>query len=344
MTDVQGAGDPGPLNPGPILELGMGFWGAKTLLSAVELRLFGLLAEGPLTLEELTERLDLHPRGRRDFFDALVALGMLQREDGRYANTPTTDAFLDPAKPGYVGGILEMANVRLYPFWGSLTQALHTGEPQNEMAQGEDPFAAIYSDEDRVRLFAQAMTGSALGAAMAIAERFPFDRYKTFFDVGCAEGALPVQVALRHSHIEGAGFDLPPVRGAFEEYVAGFGLADRLRFEAGDFWGDPLPKADVLSMGRILHDWDRDQKAELLAKAYAALPEGGALIVHDWLIDDDRSQNAFGLLMSLNMLIETPGGFDYTGTECREWMQAAGFSDTSVEHLAGPDWMVVGIK
>ena len=145
MTDVQGAGGPAPPNPGPILELGLAFWGAKTLLSAVELGLFGRLAEGPLTLEELSERLDLHSRSARDFLDALVALGMLQREDGRYANTPTTDAFLDPAKPGYVGGILEMANVRLYPFWGSLTQALRTGEPQNEMAQGQDPFAAIYA-------------------------------------------------------------------------------------------------------------------------------------------------------------------------------------------------------
>jgi O-methyltransferase domain len=163
-------------------------------------------------------------------------------------------------------------------------------------------------------------------------------------DIGCAEGCVPVQVALAHPHMSGGGFDLAPVEPLFDEYVATAGLSERLRFFTGDFFADPLPNADVLVMGRILHDWDLDEKRLLLEKAYAALPEGGALIVYESIIDDDRRENAFGLLMSLNMLIETPGGFDYTGADCQAWMKDAGFSDTYVRHLVGPTSMVVGIK
>ena len=123
-----------------------------------------------------------------------------------------------------------------------------------------------------------------------------------------------------------------------------FGLGQRVRFFPGDFFTDPLPTADVLAMGHILHDWDLEEKKLLLAKAYAALPAGGALIIFESLIDDDRSQNAFGLLMSLNMLIELKGGFDYTGADCSAWMNEAGFRDVRVEHLIGPDSMAIGFK
>ena len=188
------------------------------------------------------------------------------------------------------------------------------------------------------------MTGLSMGAARAIAAKFPWDRYRTFVDVGCAQGGLAVQLALAHAHLAGGGYDLPAVGPVFDEYVASFGLARRLTFHAGSFLTDPLPRADVLVMGHILHDWDLAQKRMLLAKAHAALPDGGALIVFDAVIDDDRKSNAFGLLMSLNMLIETPGGFDYTGADCQGWMREAGFRETRVEHLVGPDSMVVGIK
>ena len=335
-----------PPTPDGIMQLGLGFWGSKTLLSAVELGLFTELAkEQPLDDETLSERLMLHPRSARDFLDALVALGMLKRDGDRYANTAETDLFLDRAKPSYVGGILEMANARLYPFWGSLTEALRTGQLQNEAkGGGENFFAAIYADPARLKGFLEAMSGISLGPAMAIANKFPWERYETFVDVGAAQGGLPVQVALAHEHLSGGGFDLPPVGPVFEEYVDSHNLGDRLRFYAGDFFEDPLPAADVLVMGHVLHDWDLEVKRILLAKAYETLPEGGALIVYDAVIDDDRSENTFGLLMSLNMLIETPGGFDYTGADCTSWMREAGFRETRVEHLVGPDSMVVGIK
>ena len=330
--------------PDAILQLGLAFWGSKALLSAVELGLFTTLADGPLTGETLTAKLGLQPRGTTDWLDALVSLGMLRRTGGHYANSPATDLFLDRAKPTYLGGMLEMAGARLYPFWDSLTEGLRTGRPQNEAKTGGDFFAALYQDQGRLRQFLHAMTGLSMGAAAAIAEKFPWDRYHTVIDIGAAEGCVPAQLALRYPHLTGGGFDLPAAGAAFDDYVAACGLAGRLQFYPGDFFTDPLPSADVLVLGHILHDWSLEEKLTLLRKAYAALPDGGALIVYDSIIDDDRRANAFGLLMSVNMLIETQAGFDYTFADCRSWMADTGFRDSYTEPLTGPDSMVVGIK
>jgi hypothetical protein len=333
------------VTPDAIMQLGLGFWGSKALLSAVELGVFSELADGAaLDGEALRDRLGLHHRSATDFFDALVALGMLEREEGRYSNTAATELFLDAAKPSYVGGMLEMANARLYGFWGSLTEGLRTGAPQNEAKGGENFFEALYADPARLAQFAHAMSAVSGGAAQAIAAKFPWRDHDSVIDIGCAEGAVPVQIALAHEHISGGGFDLPPIEPIFDAYVARAGLGERLSFTGGDFFADPLPDADVLVMGHILHDWDIDEKRLLLQKAHDALPDGGALIVYEAIIDDERRRNAFGLLMSLNMLIETPGGFDYTGADCRAWMEETGFRESYVEHLVGPDSMVVGIK
>lgn len=331
--------------PEGILQLGLGFWGSKTLLTATELGLFTeLAANGPQDEESLANTMGLHRRSSRDFLDALVALGMLNREGGKYSNTRDSEVFLDRNKPSYVGGILEMANARLYPFWGDLTEGLKTGEPQNEAKTGGDLFEAIYGNPDTLKLFLGSMTSLSMGANMAIAANFPWDRYKTFADVGTAQGGLAVQIAQAHQHLAGSGFDLPVAKETFESYVSNMGLSDRLTFAPGSFFDDPMPQADVITLGHILHDWDLDTKRMLLQKAYQSINPGGALIVYETIIDDDRSKNAFGLLMSLNMLIETRGGFDYTGADCQGWMADVGFKDTYVEHLAGPDSMIVGFK
>jgi hypothetical protein len=332
------------VTPERIFELGFAYWGSKTLLSAVELGVFSALAPEPLDAETLRERLGLHPRSARDFFDALVALGLLEREGVRYRNMPDTDLFLDRAKPSYCGGFLEMSSTRLYGFWGALTEALRTGQPQNDGKTGGDFFAALYQDPVRLRDFAHAMTGISMASAIAIARQFPWAQYRTFADVGAAEGCLAVQVALAHPHLTGIGYDLAPLGPIFGDFVAACGLLDRLRFQAGDFFRDPLPAVDVLVMGHVLHDWGLEEKQTLLAKAYAALPPGGALLVYESMIDDERRANAFGLLMSLNMLIETPAGFDYTPSQCAAWMRAAGFRETRSEPLVGPESLVVGIK
>lgn len=332
-------------SPDQILQVGLGFWASKTLLSAIELDVFSVLAKGPQDGATLTKRLGLHSRGARDFLDALVALGFLERAEGVYRNTPSTDLFLDRQKPSYIGGILEMANKRLYPFWGHLTDALRSGEAQNEAKHGgEDFFGELYADPKRLDGFLRAMSGISRGANLAIAKQFPWSKYQRFADLGTAQGDLAVQIAKANPHLKGIGFDLPAVKDTFMWYTQEVGVSDRVEFMPGNFFEQDLPKVDVLLMGHILHDWSLDEKRALVAKAYAALPVGGALVVYDSIIDDDRRQNVFGLLMSLNMLIETKAGFDYTGADCCQWMKEAGFRETRVEHLIGPDSMVIGIK
>jgi SAM-dependent methyltransferase len=346
-TEVASRDAEEPASPGAILQLGMAFWGSKALLTAVELGLFTELARhGPMPASELVARLGLHGRGASDFLDALVALGMLRRDaEGRYTNTPETALYLDRASPDYIGGLLEMANSRLYPFWGRLTGALRSGRPQNEARDGgPDPFAAIYADPATLEVFLRAMSGVSLPNARAIAAAFPWQNVRSFADIGCAQGAFIVEVARIHPHLEGCGFDLPPVQPVFERYVAEAGLSSRIHFAPGDFLSGPLPEAEVLIMGHILHDWGMEEKRMLMRKAYQALPPGGALLVYDAMIDDARRENAFGLLMSLNMLIETPDGFDYTVAECISWAREAGFGEVSARHLQGPHSMVVARK
>jgi len=327
-----------------IMRLGFAYWGSKAFLSAVELGLFTELGKGPLDAETLRQRLGLHKRSALDFFDTLVALGVLEKDAGGYRNTADTAMFLDRNKPSYIGGLLEMSNRRLYGLWNSLTEALRSGEPCNEAKGGGDPFKALYADPANLEGFLKAMTGVSLPTARSIAAAFPWPDYKTFADVGCAQGGLVVEVASAHPHLTGIGFDLPPVQPVFQRFVKERGLAERLRFQGGDFFETALPKVDVLVMGHILHDWDLDQKGLLLRKAHEALLPGGCLIVYDAMIDDERRANAFGLLMSLNMLIETPGGFDYTGADCAGWMREAGFRDARVQHLQGSYSMAIGKK
>jgi O-methyltransferase/methyltransferase family protein len=331
-------------SPDRIEQVAFGFMASKVLFSAIEFGLFTELAKTPLDANEIQVRLKLHPRSVRDFLDALVALGMLDRQGAIYSNSVEADFYLDRAKPTYIGNLFEMWNVRGYGFFGTLSEGLKTGKPQNEIKAGEDLFEAIYENPDNLRNFLRAMTGHSLPSAMEIAQRFPWAKYRTFADIGTAEGCLAVQVALANPHLVGEGFDLPAVRPFFQEYTATFSLQDRLSFRAGDFFKDSLPRADVLVMGMILHDWSLEQKRTLLNKAYDALPDGGALVVYEHLIDDQRRKNLAGLLISLVMLIETQEGFDYTGADCSGWMREAGFKETYVEQLTGIESMVVGIK
>ncbi len=327
------------LNPGSIMELGTAFWASRTFIAAVELGVFTELAQGPLALEALQTRVGLHARSSRDFLDALVSLKMLEREGGTYRNTPETNLFLDKAKPTYIGGLLDMFSRRLYAHWAGLTDSLRTG-----VAQQTGGFEALYETPAKLREFLGAMTGVSIPTTRVLAQKFPWKDHKTFFDIGGAQGACSVQVALAHPHLTGGNFDLPEVGPVYEEYVKSFKLESRLKFRAGNFFKDELPTADVLVMGHVLHDWGLADKKKLLAKAYKALPAGGVLLVYEGLIDDDRRKNTFGLLMSLNMLIETKEGFDYTGADCIGWMKEAGFRQVRVEPLAGPHTMVVATK
>jgi hypothetical protein len=337
------------LDPSHIMQVGMGFWPSKTVLSAVELELFTQLGDESMTGEEIGEQLGLHPRGIYDFLDTLVALKFLERDgegsDGRYRNTAESAAFLDTHSPAYMGGILEMANARLYPFWGDLTEALQTGKPQNEIKQtGKPMFDELYSDPARLEQFMSAMQGVSLGNFQALAEKFDFSKYKTMCDVGGATGVLCTTVAARHPHLRCTSYDLPVVVPIAERAIAAAGLSDRVTAASGDFFAEPLPSADVITMGLILHDWNLDRKMHLIRSAYDALPEGGAFIVIENLIDDARRENAFGLMMSLNMLIEFGDAFDFTAADFFGWCREAGFSRTELIPLGGPASAAVAYK
>ena len=329
------------LSPARILEVGTGFWSSKILLSAVELGLFTALGDRKLTGEELRAELGLHARANPDFFDALVALRFLERDgDGpgaRYHNTPETGAFLDRKSPQFVGGFVEMLNARLYRFWGDLTEALRTGQPQNEIKHtGKGMFEELYSKPERLEQFIDAMSGISTPNFQALAEKFDFARYQTLCDVGGSAAVLSMSVARRHPHLTCVSADLPGVTDIARRRIAAAGMADRVSAEPLDFFADDFPRADVVTMGLILHDWNLDKKMQLIRKAYDALSPGGAFIVVENLIDDARRENAFGLMMSLNMLVEFGDAFDYSGADFVGWCREVGFAEFEVIPLGGP--------
>lgn len=338
-----------PPDPSAIMQVGMGFWPSKTLLSAVELRLFTLLGSGPLTAAEIADRLQLRSRAEFDFLDGLVALRLLERhglgDTALYANTHDAAVFLDTNSPQYIGGILEMANSRLYRFWDGLTDALRSGEPQNEIKlTGKSMFEELYADPARLEQFMGAMSGISLGNFSALADKFDFSPYQTVCDVGGATGQLSMTLARAHPHLSCVSFDLPVVEPIAQRAIDAAGLGGRVATASGDFFADPLPSADVITMGLILHDWNLDRKRQLIQSAYDALPAGGALIAVEHLIDDERRENVFGLMMSLNMLIEFGDAFDFTGADYRVWCEDAGFTKIEVLHLAGPASAAIAYK
>jgi len=337
------------LNPSAILQTAFSFWSSKVLLTAVEFGVFTRLANRRLTGAELGSELKLHPRAIADFFDALVAMKFLDREgDGpqsRYFNTPEGALFLDAHSPRYVGGILVMLNARLFKFWHDLPDALRTGKPQNEIKHGQKGmFEELYEELPRLEQFMGAMIGLSRINFEAFADKFDFSKYQTLCDIGGATGLLCIEVAKRHPHLKCTSFDLPPVEPIAKKHIAAAGLSSRVGTAPGDFFKDPLPKADVVTMGMILHDWNLEKKMHLIRAAYDALPPGGALVAIEALIDDARRENVQGLLMSLNMLIEFGDAFDYTGADFRKWCGDAGFQRFEVIHLAGPSSAAVAYK
>lgn len=339
------------LTPARILETATAFWPSKVLLSAIELGVFTQLAAGPQSAADLARAVGILPGRAPDFFDALLAMGFLNREgvgaSALYSNTEETATFLDRNLPSYAGGMPEMLNARLFGFWGGLTDALRTGAAQNETKAGGPPiFEALYADPQKLEGFLAAMGGLQLGNFMSLAASFDFSKHRSVCDVGGARGDLCCVLAQHHPHLSLTNFDLPPVCAVARRHIDACGVAGRVEVVAGDFSCDPLPAADVIVMGNVLHDWDEAGKRRLIEKAYAALPEGGVLIAIENVIDDERRRNAFGLLMSLNMLIEfgAEGGFDYTGAQFDAWCTDAGFTRSEVRPLAGPTSAAIAYK
>ncbi|WP_117880309.1 methyltransferase [Aureibaculum luteum] len=338
--------------PAAILQMGSGFWASKILLTAVNFELFTHLAkQSNQSAKNLKSLMDLKctDRNTYDFLDCLTGFGFLKREGlletARYSNTLDTDVFLDKTKPSYIGGILEMMNNRLWEFWGNLDDGLKTGLIQNEAKDGgEGIFDLIYGNPDLLKNFVNGMTGVQMGNFMVLAQKFDFSNYKTLVDAGGSAGVLSAMVAKNNPHISCTTFDLLPLETMANETIQKFQLEDRVKVLSGDFFKIGLPKADIVTMGNILHDWDEVTKINLMQIAYDALPKGGAFIAIENVIDNDRKQNVFGMMMSLNMLIETGDGFDYTFDDFNRWTKKVGFTSTELMPLAGPSSAAIAYK
>ncbi len=337
------------VTPSKIMDTGLGFWASKTLLAAVELDLFTFLTNGPRKAAEIKMELGLHERALYDFLDTLTALGFLIKEGkkdaAKYSNTGEVDTFLVKGRPTYVGGMLQMANHRLYRYWGGLEKALKTGRPQNEARFGGTPlFDAIYANQAALEEFLTAMAGIQQCNFRAIAEKFDFTPYTSFCDMGGADGSLAIVIARKNPHLSCISFDLPAVEPIAAKNIREAGLARRIMTQDGDFFKDDFPHTDIIMMSNILHDWAEEEKITLMKKAWAALPEDGVFIAIENVIDNDRKENTFGLMMSLNMLIETNGGFEYTAEDFEKWAALAGFSRVELIPLTGPASAIVAYK
>ncbi|MFF7891592.1 methyltransferase [Streptomyces sp. NPDC007907] len=328
--------------PGEILQLTMAFYGSRALISAVELDLFTLLADKPLPLGELCDRAGIHLRGARDFLDALVALGLLEREGEEvYRNSPAADRYLDRRKPGYVGGYARLADTKLFPVWARLTDALRTGEKQ-VLSQGG--FFGGYADPDAARGFLGAMDAVNSGVGHSLAGALDWGRYSSFVDLGGARGNLAAHLHRTHPHLRATCFDLPEMEPFFQEHMKSLKTTDHVRFVAGDFFTDALPRADVFIVGHILHYFGPGQREALVARIHRTLPPGGVVLVYDRMIDDDRRSAGLSLLGSLNMLLTSDEGREYTPAECVRWLSDAGFTDVRTTAVSGPDTLAIGRK
>ncbi|MEU6731383.1 methyltransferase [Nonomuraea wenchangensis] len=318
-----------------ILRLGNAFCDAKALLTAVELGVFDALHAGPATADELRERLGLNGRGLSDFLQLLVALDLLSEDGGRYRNASGADRFLVRELPSYVGGFLLRSNRNLYPAWGKLTEALRTGAPQ---AAGS--FDDVIADPGLLGQFVRMMDALTQIIGPELIDAYDWSGHRSVLDVGGCRGNLAGQIVKAHPELSGFVFDLPQMEPFFDEHIAEMGLTGRVSFHGGDFFKDPLPAADVVLMGHVLHDWDESQRRGLVHKAYDAVNPGGTLLVYDRMLDDERSR-VENLVISLDMLLVSTGGSEYTSEELRGHAESAGFASVTASPLGDFDTLVV---
>ncbi len=328
-------------DPADIKRLGNAFCHAKLLLAAGELGLFADLAEnGPATQSQIQARLRLQPRGCRDFLNALVLLGLLVRDGEQYRNSAVTAEHLIPGSATYIGGFLQRSNRVLYPAWGNLSEALRTGRPQVATA-GSGSFERMLGDPGQLAQYLGMMDSVSGLLAPRLAEAFDWQNHAEIVDVGGARGNLAARLVRAHPHLSAWVFDLPVMEAPLRQHVASLAPPGPIRFRGGDFFADPLPEGDVLILGHVLHNWSPEERQFLVKKAFAATRPGGALLIYDAMLEENPADLA-RVLVSINMLLVTPGGSEYTVRECTQWLADAGFADVSDRPLGSADTLVIG--
>lgn len=330
---------PDTSRPAGILRLANSFCDAKALLTAVELGLFTTLNAGPASEVEIREALGLHGRGLSDWLDLLVELGLLDRKGDKFQNASGPDRYLVRGQESYIGGFIERSNRNLYPAWGRLSEALRTGAPQS----GSD-FETVIQNPKILAQFINSMDALTRTLGPQLLEAWDgWTGYGSVLDVGGCRGGLAAQIVKGHPHLAGAVFDLPQMEPFFNELVADAGLTEKMTFHGGSFFTDPLPSADIVVMGHVLHDWDRDQREALVLKAYDSVNPGGVLLVYDRMLDRTSSRIE-NLVISLDMLLVTDGGSEYTVGELRSHAEKAGFTKVTDRLLGDDDTLVIAHK
>lgn len=312
-----------------IWECALGFMDSQVLLTAEELGVFDLLADEGGTAQDVAEKTDMPEDSARRLLTALCALELVEkRPDGRFVNAPEANEKLVRGRPGYIGDMFHHLRDDLYPLWQNFKEALREGQAQWERTfDGEVPRnEALYDDPERLRAFMSGMHAISHEAATQFAEHADELReVEHLVDVGGASGAFAIALAEQFPELRATVLDLPPVEPIAEDYFEESGLSDRLSFQAGNFWEDPLPEgADAYSLGFILHDWDTEGGSTLLRKVADAIEPEGLLIVGEYLLNDDKTGPLHVARQDLNMLVAARGR-ERSTQEYREWIEAFGF-------------------
>lgn len=325
-------------SPLPLMQLSSGFWAFKTLAAAHELDLFTHLSRnGGTTSKELAKRFGTAERPAEMLLTACAALGLLKKKAGRYQNSALAAQFLVRGKPYYFGGFIEMLDKRLYPAWGKLTEAIRTNRPtswdpekQGSLFEGEDP--------EMLAHFWEAMHSISSSTARALGAAVDLSRCKRLLDVGGGSGAFDIELCRRYRRLRATVYDLPHVVEIAASKIAQAGFGDRIQTAAGDFFTDASYPAghDAIVLSLIMHDWNEEEDRRILRKCYDALPSGGMVIICELLVNNEKTGPVPGALMSLNMLIETAGGRNYTAAEYTGWLSDTGFHKIRTVRFASP--------
>jgi acetylserotonin N-methyltransferase len=317
-------------DPAPVMELIDAFRRSKTMFAAVSLGVFEALHEGPADASSLAARVLGAAAGvdaLERLLDACAGMGLLGKRDGAYANQPVAETYLCDRSPLSLTGYVLYSNEALFPMWAHLEDAVREGTHRWTQTFGWQGslFDHFFRTEARRRSFLRGMHGLGQLSSAAVAAAFDLSRFRRLADLGGATGHLAMAACERYPQLRAAVFDFPLVIAMARDYVAASPAQDRIDLIGGDFFRDDLPAADLYSLGRILHDWPAERIRLLLSKIYAALPAGGALLIAEKLLDEDKSGPTPVHMQSLNMLVCTEGR-ERTLTEYAALLRAAGFA------------------
>lgn len=304
-----------------IQELAYGFWPSRIFLTAVELDLFTVLAEGNLDSTQVASALELDIRAVDILLHALAALGLLNVNDERFSNTQTTARFLVAGKPEYMGTALKHS-ANLWHRWSTLTQVMRTGAPVEVAVSG--------TTEDWTESFIMAMHKRALSRAPKVADALDLAGAKNLLDLGGGPGTHSIVFTERNPGLNAVIFDLPGVIPLAEEIVAEAGLSDRVSTKAGDYLVDDFGSGyDVVFLSAIIHSNSPQENIHIFKKAYDSLNPGGRIAVVDFILNDDKTEPVFGALFAVNMLVGTSSGNSYSRKEIQSWLEETGYADVS---------------